>query len=188
MTQTGKNLWQLTFSDETARDNVLACGIDIHNNHYTCHTITGERQAPAYVDAKMPYEMPDGVVKSLLSSYGMVVSVRRRTYSFAPTIETGMRIFTVMEPNLTFVTSVKIGQYVLPLYVRYAGQTSRCHHCGSDQHCIVQCPKPLSYRRCYTCGSEDHLHKHCTGNINRSSMVTATEHIEDVDHPRTNRK
>ena len=129
-----------------------------------------------YVDVKMPYEMPDGVVKSLLSSYGMVVAVRRRTYSFAPTIETGVRIFTVIEPKGTFLTSVKIGQYVLPLYVRYAGQPPRCYRCGSDQHHIAQCPKPPSYRRCYTCGSEDHLHKHCPGKINRSSIVTATEH------------
>ena len=181
MTQTGKNIWQLTFSDETTRDNVLVCGIDIQNNNYTCHTITGERQPPAYVDVKMPYEMPDGVMKSLLSSYGMVVGVRRQTYSFAPTIETGVRIFTVMEPKGTFPTSVKIGQYMLPLYVRYAGQPPKCYRCGSDQHCIVQCPKPPSYRRCYTCGSEDHLHKHCPGNINGSSM--ATEHLEHVVHP-----
>ena len=94
-----------------------------------------------------------------------------------------MRIFTVMEPKGIFPTSVKIGQYVLPLSVRYAGQPPRCYRCGSDQHRIAQCPKPPSYRRCYTCGSEDHVHKHCPGNINRSSIVTATEHLEHVVHP-----
>ena len=76
--------------------------------------------------------MPDEVMKSLLSSYGMVVSVQRRTYSFAPTMEMGVRIFTVMEPNGAFPTSVKIGQCMLPLYVRYAGQQPRCYCCGSD--------------------------------------------------------
>ena len=69
---------------------------------------------------------------------------------------------------------------MLSLYVRYAGQPPRCYRCGSDQHRIAQCPKPPSYRRCYTCRYKDHLHKHCPGNINRSSIVTATKHLEDV--------
>ena len=148
VTQMGEKIWQLTSSDETTCDNVFASGIDIQNNHYNCPVITGERQPAAYADVNMPYEMPDGVVKSLLSIYSMVVGVRRRTYFFAPTIETGVRIFTVMEPKGIFPTSVKIGQDVLPLYVRYAGQPPRCYRCGSDQHRIAQCPKPPSYRQC----------------------------------------
>lgn len=171
VTQTGKNLWQLTFGDETARDTVLARGLDLLGVHYTCHTITGERHqtATAFIDVKMPYEMPDGAVRSLLSSYGPVVKVHRRTYSFAPTIETGVRIFTVTEPKSPFPRSVRVGRYVLPLYVRYAGQPPRCYRCGSDQHQIRECPKPPSFRRCYTCGSEDHLYQHCPVNINRSN-------------------
>ena len=138
VTQTGKNSWQLTFSDERARDNVLACGTDIQNNHYICHTITGERRPPTYVDVKLPYEILDGVVKSLLSivTACWLVFEDEPTPLIAPTIETGVRIFTVMESIGTFPTSVTTGQYVLPLYVRYAGQPPRCYRCGSDQHRI----------------------------------------------------
>ena len=94
-----------------------------------------------------------------------------------------MRIFTVMEPKGSFPTSALIGQYVPLLFVRHAGQPLRCYRCDSYQHRIAQCPKPSLYRRCYTCGFEDHLHNHCPGNINRSSIVTATELLEDVVHP-----
>ena len=69
--------------------------------HYEFSLITGnyDGSPPAFVEVKMPYEMPDNAVRSLLIQYGHVTSVHRRKYAFAPTIETGVRIFKVFNPK-----------------------------------------------------------------------------------------
>ena len=57
---------------------------------------------PAYVTVKMPYEMSDNYVTDVLGKYGRVSKVYRRHYSFAPCTETGVRVFTVLDPYGSF--------------------------------------------------------------------------------------
>ena len=173
VTQTRAQSWQITFSDETTRDNFISSGLDVNGQHYECiplsrlsrDTFSRSQDPPALVTVKMPYEMPDAVAKSLLSRYGEVTRVHRRTYAFAPDIETGVRVFTVRNPAPieSFSQSFQVGRYLLRFYVRLAGQPTRCYRCDSDQHQVKDCPHPSSYRRCYRCGQEGHIYRSCPG-------------------------
>ena len=99
----------------------------------------------------MPYEMPDATIKSVLSKHGHVSRVHRRCYSFAPMIETGVRVFTVVNPKGTFPISLQVGHYLIRFYVRYAGEPTRCYRCDEADHHVKDCPKPSSFPRCYHC-------------------------------------
>ena len=70
----------------------LCRGLDVSSRHYEFSLITGNYDGSP-PEVKMPYEMPDNAVRSLLSQYVHVTSVHRRKYAFAPTIETGIRIY-----------------------------------------------------------------------------------------------
>ena len=95
--------WQITLASETAKDTVLSKGMDGNGDHYECTALFGFRpdgaaNPPAFVTAKMPYDMPDATIKSILTKYGQVTRVHRRLYAFAPAIETGLRMFTIATP------------------------------------------------------------------------------------------
>ena len=104
-------------------------------------------------------------MKSLLSRYGEVTRVHRRTYACALDIETGVRVFTVRNPAPfeSFSRSFQVGLYILRFCVRLAGQPTRCYRCDSDQHQVNDCPHPSSYRRCYRFGQEGHIYRSCPG-------------------------
>ena len=184
VTQTTRCTWQVTFDDKTARDVALCRGLDVSSRHYEFSLITGnyDGSPPAFVEVKMPYEMPDNAVRSLLSQYGHVTSVHRRKYAFAPTIESGVRIFKVVNLKGFIPPSFQIGRYRLPDFVRYAGQPPRCYRCGSEEaeHQIRNCPKPQSYRRCYVCGSGDHLYQQCP---RYTADSVSSGHPESTDQP-----
>ena len=104
--------WHLaiSFGNQTTKDTVVRAGLDIKERHCECVELSGSRPQhahpagppPALVTCKMPYEMPDATIKSVLSKHGHVSGVHSRCYSFAPMIETGVRVFTVVNPKGTF--------------------------------------------------------------------------------------
>ena len=134
VTQTRRHgFWQMTLATEATRDVVLGRGLDINFRHYQCTPLVRLRPPtpPAFVSVKMPYEMPDSMVTERLSLYGRVTNVHRRCYSFASTIETGVRVFTVREQRGCFPTSIQLGRYFLRLYCG----VSVIVRCSSDFSC-----------------------------------------------------
>ena len=160
-TQVGNQAsFQITLRCTTARDTVLNRGFDVKHQHHQCYSIDRPRNRgppPAFVSVKMRYVMSDETVTSLLNNYGQVKNIHRRCYSFAPSTETRVRIFTVKNPKGEFSTSHRIGRYVLRFYLRYAGQASRCYRCDSTNHQIRDCLQSKWFRRCHRYGSTDHL-------------------------------
>ena len=108
-------VWQISFGNQTAKDTVLRAGLDIKERHYEWVELSGLPQhahsagpPPALVTCKMPYEMPDATIKSVLSKHGHVSRVHRRCYSFALMIETGVRVLTVLTPREPFLSHCKL--------------------------------------------------------------------------------
>ena len=95
-----KNGWQITLALETARYTVVSNGVDVNGEHYALFGFCpdGAANPPAFVNAKMPYEMPDAAVKNILSQYGQIIRVQRRCYA-SPPIETGVRVFAIANPR-----------------------------------------------------------------------------------------
>ena len=176
--------WQITLATETSKDVVIGTGLDVNEQHYECYPLLNPRQRgppPAYVTVKMPYEMSDNYVTDVLCKYGRVSKVYRRHYSFAPCTETGVRVFTVLDPYGSFPTSLRIGGYWLRFYVRYAGEPQKCYRCGSIEHQIRSCQHPPSYRRCYQCGGTDHVQRDCPSSA--LSDKPEEERSEDINVP-----
>ena len=176
--------WQITLATEASKGVVIGTGLDVNEQHYECYPLLNPRQRgppPAYVTVKMPYEMSDNYVTNVLCKYGRVSKVYRRHYSFAPCTETGVRVFTVLDPYGSFPTSLRIGGYWLRFYVRYAGEPPKCYRCGSIEHQIRSCQHPPSYRRCYQYGGTDHVQRDCPSSA--LSDKPEEERSEDINVP-----
>ena len=102
--------------------------------------------------------------------------MHRRCYSFAPSIETGVQVFTVVNPEGTFPTSYQVGRYLIRFYVRYAGQPNKCYRCDSSVHHIKDCPHSPTFRHYYKCGREGHMYCTCPNNANIDSGITTNHH------------
>ena len=190
VTQTLRHgVWQISFGNQTAKHTVLRAVLDIKERHYECVELAGSRPKhahpagppPALVTCKMPYEMPDATIKSVLSKHGHVSRVHRRCYSFAPMIETGVRVFTVVNPKGTFPISLQVGHYLIRFYVRYAGEPTRCYRCAEADHHVKDCPKPSSFRRCYHCNGTDHVYRNCKKYSTASTRATEQNRSEQSD-------
>ena len=120
VTQTLRHgVWQISFGNQTAKDTVLRAGLDIKKRHYECVELSGSRLQNAHPAepsrSLVTCKMPDATIKSVLSKHGHVSSVHRRCYSFAPMIETGVRVFTVVNLKGTsyFVASWPLPNQIL---------------------------------------------------------------------------
>ena len=79
VTQVGnQGSFQITLGCTTARDTVLGTGFDVNHQHYQCYSIDIPRNRgppTAFVSVKMPYEIPDETVTTLLNNYGQVTNI-----------------------------------------------------------------------------------------------------------------
>jgi hypothetical protein len=84
LTQTRQGRYQPTLSNTTAKQRVMLEGLEVEGRHIE---VTSVQPSTAVVTVKMPCEMADENVTSLLSRYGTVVSVRRlTTWSFVSVV------------------------------------------------------------------------------------------------------
>ena len=86
LTQTRRISWQVTVNSVEAKDRLLFQGFKVKVTYVSCLSIEPD---VVLVTGKMPFEMADSPISTILSAYGTVTSVRRLTYSFARSVETG---------------------------------------------------------------------------------------------------
>ena len=96
---------------------------------------------PTLVSVKVPLEISDERIASILKEFGKVDShVLRRKYHFVD-IETGIGVFklenvTTRLPSFLLIEGCTC---TLPVYTRVAGQPPTCYRCGSPMHFIRDC-------------------------------------------------
>ena len=118
---------------------------------------------PTLVSVKVPLEISDERVASILKEFGKVDShVLRRKYHFVD-IETGIRVFKLENVTTRLPSFLLIEGCTLPVYTRVAGQPPTCYRCGSPTHFIRDCPPQHGLR-----GSPSNISEHLDERNSRS--------------------
>ena len=146
-TRVQRNNFQVTVKSPEAKESLMLEGIDVQSRHFPCYAVQREREQHLYtsVTILMPYEIPDQFVTDRLSQYcSEIVSSRRLTNKRHPSIETGVRLFTMKDADIDKLPSlIQVGIY--NMVVRRCGAfVRRCYRCRSESHLIKDCPKPPS--------------------------------------------
>ena len=141
LTQTRRTSWQVTVKSVEAKHRLLTAGFQVKGTYVSCMSIEPD---VVFVTVKMPFEMADTPIRTILSTYGIVTSVRRLTYSFARDIETGVRSFrlTQVKPGVELPKIITVGTYHLATRSQVPGQPRVCFRCKSPGHYIKDCPQP----------------------------------------------
>ena len=144
------NKWyNITFDNERHSEFVASHGLILHQVLVQCERASDRRSVVCYV--KVPYEISDETVATVLSRYGTVANVRRQYHNFDKNIETGVRSCLIKNLQRPIPSYIKLGTFTLP--VRYRGQQKTCKICESVNHIARDCP---TRGRCFVCGSYDH--------------------------------
>ena len=78
LTQTRRTSWQVTVKSVEAKHRLLTEGFQVKGTYVSCMSIEPD---VVFVTVKMPFEMADTPIRTILCTYGIVTSVRRLTYS-----------------------------------------------------------------------------------------------------------
>ena len=120
------------------KDRLLSTGVCVRDCHVDLAPVG---IPPTLVSVKVPLEISDERVASILKEFGKVDShVLRRKYHFAD-IETGIRVFklenvTTRLPSFLLIEGCTC---TLPVYTCVAGQPPTCYRCGSPTLFIRDC-------------------------------------------------
>ena len=102
-----------------------------------------------------PYEASDDHVKTVLSDYGNVKSVRKEKYISQPEISTGTRLVSLVV-EATPPRFLTINGYLCRLW--YKGQPLICNLCSVQGHKSADCPNK---DKCRKCGVSGHFARRC---------------------------
>ena len=80
LTQTRINIWHVTVNSVEAKDRLLTQGFQVKGTYVSYLSIEPD---VVFVTVRMPFEMADSTITTIVSKYGLVTSVRRLNYSFA---------------------------------------------------------------------------------------------------------
>ena len=144
---------QVTFEDSKMKDNVEKFEtIDL--NGVKCPIVGGGPIAQNILIYHFPYEEDDARLKTFLSPFGKVLSIRYQHYPGMPDVSTGTCIVRMIREK-AIPRNLNIGSIRVKCW--YVGQPIECDICRGA-HVAKDCPMR---GKCRNCRQEGHLAKDC---------------------------
>ena len=127
----------LCFNTENGAHRAAAAGVDYENVHFELKSL-----APTltFVSVFVPIEFADSELKTLLSFYGEIKSVRRLFHKEEglENLENGCRVLAFSK--LAKPLPVRLSYKGISIGFKYTGQPKSCLRCSSFDHLVAECP------------------------------------------------
>ena len=167
---------RVTFAADVAKLFFEELGV-VKLGEVECRVVTPPPPPPQLTTVVLswfPFEGSNEAIRTALSAFGIVKSVRHQSWSGRPSVFTGSRIIQMVVQK---VIPPFIGIRGIRCRVWYRGQPLQCTVCRKIGHKAASCP---SKGKCFRCSQQGHFARDCKATVD---VPTVTDDVEPSSMP-----